>query len=416
MPKAWGALGSKGLSFTRAYTAVCRCGPSRASFFTGLYPERSGVSVNAQAAEVYRRVGNHKRDILYRLATEVGYRTGLFGKWENEYAAIPAFVPPGIGEWVGTLTHGKPITANVNGVIKQMGYGMSGEARELAEKVAGFVGRSETGGQPWFCLYAPNVPHKPATPSVLNKGSYAGEPMWDTPNMYHHDPNKPKEVREIGGYSDGEKAVLRQKWRGMMEEVRDLDGGVERVLSAVDLENTYVFFVTDNSTLWGEHRLRDKSQPYEESARSHLWVAGPGVGVGTRGDLTVNVDLTATIYELAGLGSRALETDGRSLLPAMVGAVDRPRRFALLLDLPPDPSPNKQFEGWKAIRTVYPENRLYVEHGTGESELYDMDADPYQLASLQNDPARAEEAVTLSRKLASLRGVGGENLRAAENV
>ena len=414
MPKAWDFLGRRAARFQRAYVDVCRCGPSRASFLTGLYPDRTGVPVNNNAVADYRENANHLRDLPLWLREEAGYRTALFGKFLNDYNAISSWVPPGWTDWHATVRKGDtrddPMIINLNGEVREASYTPRGEARELAERVAAYVGRAT---EPFFCVYAPGVPHKPPTPSKANKGSYDGRAMWDPPNMFAHDENKPAEVRVIGGFSDAEKDDLKKKWRGSMEEVRDLDNGVAKIMAAVDLSTTLVVFATDNSTMFGEHRLINKSQPYEESSRTHLWVAGTGIAAGPRSPLALNVDLAATFCELAGLPERAGQTDGRSLRPVLEVEEGFPWRNALHMHLPPDPAPNKQFEGWRSIRT---EERLYVEHGTGERELYDMVNDPYQLKSLQNEPERADEIAALSERLRALSGASGNDLRSAETA
>lgn len=53
-----------------------------------------------------------------------------------------------------------------------------------------------------------------------------------------------------------------------------------------------------------------------------------------------------------------------------------------------------------AIRTV---RHLYVELTSGERELYDLVADPFQLDNLLNDPAQAALIADLSGRLGVLK-------------
>jgi hypothetical protein len=56
---------------------------------------------------------------------------------------------------------------------------------------------------------------------------------------------------------------------------------------------------------------------------------------------------------------------------------------------------------------------MFVEYDTGEHELYDLHADPYQLNSLPR--AGNEQTYTnLSRRLAELRACSGASCRTAE--
>ena len=81
------------------------------------------------------------------------------------------------------------------------------------------------------------------------------------------------------------------------------------------LARTWIFFVSDNGYLLGEHRLFRKEQPYEESAGIPFVVRGPGLAPGTADAFVSQVDLMPTTLDIAGLdpdAGRAL--DGRSLL------------------------------------------------------------------------------------------------------
>jgi arylsulfatase A-like enzyme len=67
----------------------------------------------------------------------------------------------------------------------------------------------------------------------------------------------------------------------------------------------------------------------------------------------------------------------------------------------------------RAIRT---DDWVYVEHGTGERELYDLRDDPFQLESRHADLAFADEIEDLSAWLATLANCNGDACRAAENA
>ena len=95
---------------------------------------------------------------------------------------------------------------------------------------------------------------------------------------------------------------------------------------------------------------------------------GPGIPRGVTIDpLVTNADLAPTIVEAAGV-TPGLDLDGRSLLPVIQSpATDRNRD--LLIEQPT----------LKAIRTP---RYLYAEYKNGDSELYDLQNDPYELKSL----------------------------------
>ena len=100
--------------------------------------------------------------------------------------------------------------------------------------------------------------------------------MPKTPAFDHRDPAKPSFVRSAAPLSDTEKANLETSWRRRNEEILDLDDQVEAVVDAVDPEDTYVFFTSDNALMAGEHRLRSKARPYDPATpcRPWRWVRG----------------------------------------------------------------------------------------------------------------------------------------------
>ena len=53
----------------------------------------------------------------------------------------------------------------------------------------------------------------------------------------------------------------------------------------------------------------------------------------------------------------------------------------------------------------------YVEQGTGEVELYDLDNDPFQLVNLRGDPAYGEVEARLAARLDALRACAGPSCR-----
>ena len=64
--------------------------------------------------------------------------------------------------------------------------------------------------------------------------------------------------------------------------------------------------------------------------------------------------------------------------------------------------------GFKAIRT---KRYMYAEHSTGEKELYDLQKDPFELQSRQNNPAYASVQAELAAHLHQLQNCAGSSCR-----
>jgi arylsulfatase A-like enzyme len=97
-----------------------------------------------------------------------------------------------------------------------------------------------------------------------------------------------------------------------------------------------------------------------------------------------------------------LTMDGRSLLPVIRHPGITGDR-ELLIERPPEAS-RPSVPSFAAIRT---RRYLYSEHSTGETELYDLRNDPFELRSLHDDPDFAPLKGRLSRELHRLEDCAG---------
>ena len=117
--------------------------------------------------------------------------------------------------------------------------------------------------------------------------------------------------------------------------------------------------------------------------------------------MTLNTDFAPTFADLAGADFLA---DGRSLVPLLRGE-DPPWRSAVLLEK----------LGRLAFEGVRTETHKYIEYDTGIKELYDLEADPYELESIHEsaDPALVED---LKARLEVLKSCSEEGCREAEDA
>jgi arylsulfatase A-like enzyme len=206
------------------------------------------------------------------------------------------------------------------------------------------------------------------------------------------------------------------------ESLQALDDVVEGVVNKLRrvgaMENTYVFFTSDNGIFRGEHRVpTEKWRPYEEDIRVPLLVRGPGVAAGsTTYKLALNTDYLPTFTELACSSASPCDThnwsyvpDGRSLGPVLHSGVTG-WRSAALLEAAAHYSP-----AYKGIRTVYTDASpkwKYVEYRDGARELYGLEADPYERTNIYRS---ASPPSALAARLQELRGCAGKVCRMAEN-
>ena len=197
----------------------------------------------------------------------------------------------------------------------------------------------------------------------------------------------------------------------MLQAVDDMVEGVVNALAETGrLENTYIFFTSDNGFLLGEHGLVGKGAPYEEAIRVPLAVRGPSIRAGSTTDrITLNIDLAPTFADLAG-ASLPTFIDGRSLRPLFASDAAT-WRTAFLGEFW-----NKgDTKTYKAIRTASAVK--YVEYEKkGKKELYNLNDDPYELESQHDtvDTALRNDMLELRKALHALEDCAGESYRTAE--
>jgi arylsulfatase A-like enzyme len=324
-----------------------------------------------------------------------GYHTGYFGKYMNGLGEEPKYVAPGWDRWV-VLADGK---MNVDGEIRD-----AFSSREVdlfsARQLRRFIRRHQDSG-PWFAVYAPTSPHNPYTPSRRHRHDF-DEVRWDPPAFNEADmSDKPSWLRDLPML---DRRRMRRELEGKLEELQDLDDQIGKTLDVLtksgQLGSTWIFFISDNGYLLGEHRLFRKQQPYEESAGVPFVVRGPGVSPAVRDTLVSQVDLMPTTLDIAGLDpDNRRELDGRSMVGPLTSGNWTRWRKRLLVE-------NTNL-GWAMLRDG---SIAYIEHETNhEREFYNLERDPHQLTSRRNADVRR-----FAERLDRLRQSGGTTLRAFE--
>ena len=208
---------------------------------------------------------------------------------------------------------------------------------------------------------------------------------------------------------------LRLDYQGRVGSLMAVDDRVKDLVGTLrktgQLRNTMIVFLSDNGWMQGEHRIDgDKFLPYEESLRVPLIIRGPGVPAGrtVRGQVS-NIDFAPTLVDAAD-AKAGRRMDGVSLLPTIRNPKRRPDRVLEIEALEPLFAGQIPVNAWDRPYTgVRTDRYTYVVWTeTGEEELYDRKADPFQLQNVASDPAFAEVKADLAGKLEKLRDCAGK--------
>lgn len=185
-------LAKGGLQFSDAHVSASVCSPSRAGFITGRYQQRFGHEANCPW-------GKHGMDLKERTIgqafRDIGYRTGIFGKWhlgstDAQYPTARGFdVFCGMREgsrnyWYNTKKSdrkGDPHAAEVNG--KQVAF--KGHFTDwIGQKGIGFMRESVAQKKPFFAFFSFNAPHMPIEPKPEDVSALNFPPNTKRANYY----------------------------------------------------------------------------------------------------------------------------------------------------------------------------------------------------------------------------------------
>ncbi|MCY3780781.1 MAG: sulfatase-like hydrolase/transferase [Chloroflexi bacterium] len=407
-------LAAEGVSFTQAYCPSPHCCPSRATFFSGLYPSGHGVWNNITNQQALSRGLNDGVRLFSEDLAEAGYDLHYAGKWHvsmHERPADRGWKEHGVSAVVGTR-HGptweqyrqaaalddEP-SERRQGEIARTGYGPfrlygstgeEGFARDEKTIEGALAALDEVEGNeaPW-CLYVGLLaPHDPyAVPQryldmldlddVPLPVNYA-DSMVDKPRIY-------KRLREarFGQLSpDDTRDAIRHFW-AFCSYIDDLFGQLlDRITELGQLDDTLVIFCSDHGDYCGEHGLFAKGIPCFNGAyhvplvmRHPKLTPKPGACV----DAFVSLaDIAPTLLDVAGV-----ETErpfaGASLLPLMQGRVPENWRDAVFTQC-------NGVELYYSQRSVKTKDYKYVFNGFDDDELYDLRNDPHEIRNLARDP------------------------------
>jgi len=469
MPKTRRLLGSEGVRFTNSFASYPLCCPARASFLTGEYTHNHHVWSHRRPFGFTSFDDDSTLPVWLHRA---GYSTLFLGKYLNGYGKRPLadgrpsvrYVPPGWTQWRGSIDGGLPsddprsggtyryrdTTLNVNGTLEPHRGEYS--TRLIGHQSTNLIKKYAPKTTPFF-LYASYVaPHAgrpiepddppdvrrndgkithivtPAVPSSV-RGRFNAR-ISKAPGLpsERNVSDKPAFIRNLPRINKREKAAMLEAARQRAEAVSVLDSQVSRTISTLratgELHNTIVMFTSDNGYFQGEHRMRQgKTLPYEPSLRTPLLMRGPGIPHGVnRSSPFLTIDFAPTILDAAGAALRK-SIDGQPRLgvarhggggwkrPVLTETGPRSTITGAAESRPPLKLGSTTRDDKPFSVGVRTRRYLYVEHLSGEKELYDMRKDHAQVRSVVDRPAYKKDRRWLARILRDLRHCVGAECR-----
>lgn len=379
-------LASEGKLFTHAYLTMSMCQPCRAELYTGLYPVRNGVCWNHSSARPQTRSVCH-------YLRPLGYRVGIAGKVHvTPQSCFPFDAVDGFED---------------NCVAPTADYDCKGIRQYMEQDPS----------QPFCLVIGLVVPHV----------------VWTVGDPSHFDP---KQLKLPPNMADT--PLTRQDYAKYLAEIEVLDQKVGDILDTLEAggqaENTLVIFSSEQ----GAQFPGCKWTNYETGVHTGFVARWPGkVKPGSRTDAMIQyADVLPTLIEAAGGTVEAGRFDGTSFLPALTGGKPAHRRYTYAMhnnvpEGPAYPIRSVRDERYRYIRNLAPDQlhiQRYVmgrpDHNSYWSswmfqsaenaktqrlverymkrpaeELYDSEADPFEMTNLADDPKYAKVKARLSAEL-----------------
>lgn len=391
-------LAARGTRFTSAYTNCPICVPARAALATGRYVHRIRCWDNAIA---YR---GEPASWGHRLRAQ-GHRVIAIGKLHYadsdparngfDEEILPLHIVGGVGDLLGLIRDELPRRPGSAKLGPEAGPGESEYTRydrDLAQEAVKWL-RHEAPkhrDRPWALFVGFVAPHFPLIAPPRFYDLYPEEQVpW--PNQY--DPaERPRHpfldaLRRCLCYDEAFDApMVRRAIAAYFGLVSFLDDNIGKILRALEeaglAEKTRVIYTSDHGDNLGARGLWGKSTMYEESAGVPLILAGPDVPEGAVCDTPVTlVDVFPTAIQCLGARPDPRDRDlpGTSLLEIARGA--RPERTIL-----------SEYHAAGAVCGAFMIRRgkwKYIHYVGLPPMLFDLEADPFELADLGQDPRYA---------------------------
>ncbi|HBO56960.1 MAG TPA: hypothetical protein DD622_00830 [Opitutae bacterium] len=328
------SLAQDGLLFTRFYVNGTVCTSSRYCLLTGRYATRGlelqkDYPINTHATLEWRPAILREETNLAKELKNLGYRTGIIGKWHN----MPDKVLPKRNKKAhaanATYETSKKFEAAIREYyeagVKYLSSGFGWDVVDRMEWGNSIVNLDwqcagalkfieESKGQPFFLYCALPVPH--------------GQYYFDYNNITSYD----QRVTSAGIVEEpivvlptAENVLDRTRAKGvsiknaMATRMDDYVGAVLGKLEALGLsDNTIVIFTSD-------HGSRGKNSVFEGGAKVPMMVKWPDrIEAGTENDSLIgNVDIAATLIEVAGgTTPKDMSLDGSSFLPQLMSQAE----------------------------------------------------------------------------------------------
>ena len=395
-------LASNGILFENAHNQYPLCGPSRASFMTGMYSDQTKITQN----NVLLRTTVPDVITMGQRFRQQGYRSVRIGKiyhYDNP-SSIGSSSADDIYTWDYTINpwgRDKEEEYKIN-TLRERQYGgtlswLAADGKD-EEQTDGIVAteaieqleKFSKNGQNFFLavgMYRPHVPFVAPKKyfNMYDRNSVEIMYSGSTPEYLNTLPEPAAKSIRWGNRNQG---LLNLKSNNeLAKEIKEayfatttfMDAQVGRILKKLQQtgldKNTIVVFTSDHGYHLSEHGHWQKQTLFENSTRIPLIFSGPGIDQGKRTNSPVEmIDIYPTIMQLTGIDTPD-HVIGKSLKPIFEDINSSVRKSALT-----------KWKNGYSIKTERYRLTKWGENGELGYELYDHKNDHGEMINLSKDP------------------------------
>jgi arylsulfatase A-like enzyme len=389
------------------------CIPSRACLLTSVNPRRAVMSLEQQERVLGTNLPtlpdqqqpgaplqSRPKAIDPNLPTfpevlrDAGYRTFITGKWHNDAVSLNRCFAEGKRIFLGGMCDHERVplfdyqpTGAYCKENQYLGEGFSTELFGGAARDFLLTCDEET---PFLLYVAFTAPHDPRTPPPQFRDRYDPRAIALPPNFL------PKHPFDIGDLDVRDELlaphprtpeVVRQHLADYYGMIGHLDEQVGVILDTLEARglasDTIVVYTADHGLAVGQHGLFGKTNLYDHSIKVPLVIRGAGFPAGKKiSEVVTPHDVGPTLLDLAGAPNPAT-AEGTSLRSLLEGERIRETAFSYY----------KNYQ--RAVRDQrFKLIRYFSDPTTGQGsdyrQLFDTEADPYELNDISGDPEYAK--------------------------
>jgi len=339
------------IKFNNCHTTSPHCCPSRAGFFSGLYPSEHNIWNNVEVDNALSRKLYDGVKLFPEILKEDGYKTYFSGKWHvsayegpndrgfdnvlfehiSNYGRFKEENKPINNDWTHVYNDRKNIKFDNSkefGEIVRKGYpkyhqfGVEEDPFKdnIATTKACEILDNYDSDQPFFMYVGTTGPHDPYTPPQEFLDLYKDVDIKLPDNFYDTMDDKPalyRRTRDCFNLSKEEHIESIRRYYAFVSYEDSLFGKIIKSLKNNNLyDDTYVILLTDHGDYVASHGLWAKGLPcFREAYSIGAAIGGANINEHVDNyDLISITDFAPTILELTE-NKNKLKTTGKSLVP-----------------------------------------------------------------------------------------------------